>query len=122
MLVDVLEKAPRVAVVRVGQHAREHHLRVSIRGPDRAVRDLQQPRVNARIRWVHRTLQVGLVPDLPRLDRLCALTGMLRLVLVLPEPPIGAVTSDRSTKEGLPGIPCLPCVDRWDDRAALPPF
>src|SRR4029079_18985100 len=117
LAVHAIEERPRRrAGGRVAEQAPEHHIRVPIDAVDRAVRQVQEPRVYGRAGRIHRALQVRLVPDLPRRDR-----ERLLFVVVLPERlppelPLGAVPLPRGLQEAPPSTPCSLRVERRGDR------
>ena len=122
LLVDVTEEGPSRESIRwVAQKAREHHLRLRVRLPDHRVREGQQLRVGRGGRGVHRSLQVGFVPDLPGIDRQRCLAGMLRSVGAAPVVPARAVAPDRRAQVRAPGVSLRLGGDRRGDRRARHP-
>ncbi len=111
--VEVAEEGPGLHVP-IGEQSGQDDLGIRVRGLDRAVGVLKEHGV-LRGRWRGRevSLQVGLVPDLPGLDR----HGRARARVVLPVlvGPVGAagpVARHRGLQEVPPRLPVAGAVDR----------
>ena len=102
-VVEAVEEVPGLRI-RVGEHAAEHDPGIRIPALDRDFGDPQQLGVLA-CRWVRRKelLQVGLVPDLPGMDRQRrGVRSELLAVAVRPVAAARSVTRHGRLEEGLP--------------------
>ncbi len=125
LAVELLEEIPGPDPgARVARQPAEHDLGLRIHARDRAVGELEQGAVLLRVRIRDPVLlQVGLVPDLPRLDRQRRRAGSEVLVVAAaPVRAAGAVALCDRLQERLPGEPVLGPIDRGVRRVAGHPL